>query len=108
LVPRWPDYEHVSIAERTVTGNQVHTWVLHRHADLAYVIERLLPHLVIKGDQARAMLQLVRHPQRKPAWTSPTAKCSRTERARRRRTWDQWREIERRLRLAVPAARRIG
>jgi hypothetical protein len=102
---------NVSRAGQTTAGNRVYTWTLQRQADLLYILPKLAPLLVLKREQAKAMLRLIRHLQRMPRWdTYPTRLISANgkggvERLRRRQIRARWKEREIELRAAVRAAR---
>jgi hypothetical protein len=90
---------------KTVTYRNVHRWYLQRHADLGWLLPRLLPYLVIKKQQAEAMLVYVQHLRSYPEWDAPTSSVSKMERFIRREEVQNWRDRRENLRMAVRHAR---
>jgi hypothetical protein len=90
---------------KTSTHRDVHKWYLQRHADLAWLIPRVAPYLVIKRNQADAMLRFVEHVRNPPHWETPTSRASRIERHMRRDELRRWRDKRETLRMSVRFAR---
>lgn len=95
----------VTKAGKTVTGNQMWVWALHRQTDLAYLLPLLSPHIVCKKAQVEAMRKLVKHLQAVPRWEIPTYSVPAAERDRRRKVKRKWRNKADVLRMAVRDAR---
>lgn len=97
---------HISSAGRTVVGRPLHKWLLQRHADLRYVLRLVLPYVVLKRAETKAMLALVEHIMTVPQWDRPTSRSSRPVRAERREHMRKWRQKREALRLEIQRARK--
>ena len=89
----------------TSVGNPIYRWSLNRHADLGFVLARVLPYLVLKKEQAVAMMALVEHLGNPPTYDIPTSRAPKSERPARAAARRQWRERGLELRTAVRDAR---
>jgi hypothetical protein len=94
----------------TVVGNKVHVWQLQKQEPLLTTLHGILPHLVIKRQQAEAMITLVEHLQAMPRYDRPSSTLSPAQRKAegRREIRAEWTRRGDELRDAVRDARHVG
>jgi len=91
--------------DETVSGKWVHAWELSKMEELKDILLGILPYLIIKKEQAKAMISLIEHIQSKPQWKYPTSRAITSERDKRRAIINEWRNQRENLRVKVKEAR---